>query len=356
MYEFNKSIALAACLSIMSSSVSCTDDQEAANQEQSLPATQAASATIYDPLQPIAGWDRYSGDSARSLKGWCRWWKYLILKEPVVINWIEGLKLRIHPKNEVFRSIFVRGIYDPNLIVAVNSCLRKGSVFIDVGASMGYFSLLASKVVGSEGRVVAVEPSSRDFTRLVDNGNINNLQNMSVHRLAVTDTDDQTVKLMVANEERSSLNTLGSTFSFKGLEKETVEEVRTVTIDTLVQKENLEHVDFIKLDIEGSELVALKGAMKTIETYRPVIMLGANEDALSACGFNIAELETLLQELRYKAYVISESPKFELVECPDLKKPFVKVVFCIHESIIPPTLPQPAEKTCCSVVTDFFTK
>ena len=65
------------------------------------------SAPAYTKLVPVPCWNRYSADSARTLKEWVRWWKYLRAKEPVMMNWINGLKLRIYPKNEIFRAIFV---------------------------------------------------------------------------------------------------------------------------------------------------------------------------------------------------------------------------------------------------------
>ena len=277
------------------------------------------------------------------------------MKQPVVMNWIDGLKLRIYPKNEVFRALFVRGIYDPNLIVTVNTLLHKGGTFIDVGANMGYFSLLASKVVGEDGRILAIEPSSRDFTRLVDNVNINHLSNINPYRLAISDKKG-TTKLSVACEERSSLNTLGTSFGFKGIEKVAIEDVETDTIDAIVEKEGIKSVDVLKIDIEGSEMVALQGAKNTIEKYRPVILLGTNEGALSACGVDIKDLKALLKELRYKSYVLEFSPKFALVPYDDIENPHVKVVFCMHESVLPPDLPQPAPCSIVDTVRDFFTR
>lgn len=313
------------------------------------------SAPAYTALEFVHGWSRASADSARSIKEWGRWWKYLRLKQPVMMNWINGLKLRIYPKNEIFRAIFVRGIYDPNLIVAVNSFLHKGSTFIDVGSNMGYFSLLASSVVGEDGTILAIEPSSRDYNRLVDNVNINQLHNISPYRLAISDKNGQ-AKISIACEERSALNTLGTSFGFKGVEKISVEDVETATIDDLVQKEKITSIDVLKVDVEGSELVALRGARNSIEKFRPVIMLGANEGALNACGVDIGELKTLLKDLRYKAYVLVESPRFEFVPCDNLENPNVKIVFCMHDSIVPPSLPQPQQRTLLDAIRDFFTK
>ncbi len=365
MSRFYKLAILALGVSFFGMNAQCDESAQKIEKSSETASTASAEqsnklqieedAPAYDQLVPVEGWDRYSGDSARTIKGWCRWWKYLRMKQPVVMNWLNGLKLRVYPGNEVFRALFVRGIYDPNLIVTVNTLLHKGGTFIDVGSNMGYFSLLASKVVGENGRILAVEPSSRDFTRLVDNININHIENITPYRLAISDKNGKT-KLSVACEERSSLNTLGTSFGFKGIEKVAVEDVDTTTIDELVKKERITSVDVLKVDIEGSEMVALRGARDTIEKFRPVILLGTNEGALSACGVDIKELKNLLKELRYKSYVLAFSPKFALVPFDNIENPHVKVVFCMHESVLPPELPQPEAKSIFDSVKEFFTR
>ncbi|MDR1375690.1 MAG: FkbM family methyltransferase [Holosporaceae bacterium] len=311
------------------------------------------SPIVASKLIPIVGWDRYSGDSARSLRGWFRWWTYLGMKEAETIDWIDGLKLKIYPGNEIFRAIFVRGIYDPNLLVVVNALLQKGSVFIDVGANMGCFSLLASKVVGKEGKIFALEPSSRDFNRLVDNVKINHLQRI-IHplRLAVSGKVGP-VKLSVACEERSALNTIGE-FSFSGVEKVDMEDVNSTTIDKFMQGKRLNRLDVLKLDIEGSEVEALRGAANTIERWRPAIVLGINPATLKACGSSIEKLQEILKKFKYKIYKISEVPIFALEEVSDMSKAHVKVVFCLPERVTPPTLPQPIERSMADQISDFF--
>lgn len=311
-------------------------------------------APSYSKLVPIKGWDRYSGDSAKTVKQWGRWWQYLRMKEPAVMSWLDGLVIRIYPGNEVFRALFVGGIYDPNIVVIINSLLSKGSVFIDVGANIGYFSLLASKAVGKDGYIVAVEPSSRDYSRLVDNVKINNLTNIIATQCLAISNVSGSAKLAIACEERSALNTLGSEFSFKGIDKVKTEDVKMISIDELVSDMKLNRVDVLKLDIEGSELKALIGAKNVIEKFRPAIMLGVNENSLKACGTDHKEIQQILKKMRYRAYRVVDYPTFSLELIPDLEKEHAKIIFCLHESVIPPTLPQPEDKSIIGCVEDFF--
>ena len=305
-------------------------------------------------LVAIPDWERYSGDSAKTIKGWCRWWKYLRMKEPVVMEWFDKLIIRIFPGNEVYRSIFVNGIYDPNLIVILNNLLPQEGTLIDAGANMGYVSLLASRVLNENGKIYALEPSQRDFERLIDNVSINHLSKIiSCHNIALSDKSG-TAQLMIATEERSALNTLGTAFSFKGVEKVKIEDVKTMSLDEFITNEGINHVDVLKLDLEGSELKALQGAVNTIQRYRPAVVLGINQNALKASGASLDEIEQMLKTLRYKAYKIVTSPDFALEQIEDLKKSRVNVVFCLHESVVPSTLNQPESKGCFDKIKDFF--
>lgn len=319
--------------------------------------TPGIEAPSYTKLEPILGWNRNLSDSASTLKQWLRWWKYLNMKTPVIMPWLDGLKMRIYPGNEVYRAMFVKGIYDPNFSIAINSSLNKGGTFIDVGANIGNFSLLASKAVGTTGHVIAIEPSSRDYDRLVDNIRLNQLENViAPYKFAVSDRTGEKATLQIANEERSALNTFAPEFSVKGITKVNTEEVETSTLDSFVERSGLSNIEAVKMDIEGSELKALHGAINTITKFRPVMMIGVNEVSLKASGTTRAEVQKFMQDHRYRMYKVSYKPRFAFVPVDDIAKTHAKVLFCFHESVIPPELPQPKEKTLMDYISDFFSK
>lgn len=316
----------------------------------------------YNDLLPVPGWNRYSGDTASSIKEWKRWWNYLLLEKSssgetntVIMKWIKDLYLRIYPGNEVFRSIFVKGIYDPNLVVVVDALLPAKGVLVDIGANMGYCSLLMSRSVGDSGKIFAIEPSERDFLRLVDNVALNKLDNVYVYRFAISNEIGD-VEISIATEERSFLNTLGFEFSNKGIEKLKTEKVEAITLDKFVEKEDIDRIDVIKMDIEGSELKALTGARKSIEMYRPALVLGINKNSLKANEASVEEVEKVLKELRYKMYYLTETPIFALKEVTNVKEVKVSWIVCLHESFVPPILPQPKKKGLWNKVGNFFTK
>jgi FkbM family methyltransferase len=278
------------------------------------------------------------------------------MKTPEIIDWIEGLKLKIYPGNEIYRAIFVRGIYDPNLIVVVNSFLTDGSVFIDAGTGIGHFSLLASRVIGKNGRIYAVEPSSRDFERLCDNIELNKLPDVVHPRQFAFLDKNGTEQLSIACEERNLINTIGTEFSSKGVDKIKTEKVNVVRIDDFVENERINKVDFIKLDVEGSETRALRGARNTIEKYRPSLMVGVNETALKSCGSCLKELQQMLRDFKYRTYRLRDDSFFTLEPVSDITKEHVNVVFCLPEDIMPPVLPRPKQLSSVDVIRDFLSK
>ncbi len=351
------------CVDVFSEdSVSIDSDRISGEFENDMHYENVVESPAYDKLLPIIGWNRYSGDTAVTINEWKRWWKYLLLEKSksegtktVIMDWINGLRLRIYPGNEVFRSIFVRGIYDPNLVTVIKALLPTDGVFIDVGANMGYCSLLMSRTVGEDGKIFAIEPSERDFLRLVDNVSLNKLSNVGVYRLAISDGYGR-VKVSIAPEERSSLNTLGTAFSNKGIEELRSEEVIATTLDRFTEQEGIDRIDVIKMDIEGSEFKALRGAKESIERYRPTLIVGVNKNSLNANGSSIEDVVSTLKEFRYKIYYPSENPIFALKEVTGLKQIKGSWVVCMHESFVPPILPQPKKKKILEKIRDFFTK
>lgn len=311
----------------------------------------------FSELRPEPGWNRYSGDSARTIREWGHWWRYLFLDAAQEFNWILGLKLYIYPRNEVFRAIYVTGTYDPNTLAVLKHLIHKGDVVLDIGANFGYISLVMSKLAGEQGKVIAIEPSSRDFSRLVDNVSLNNLEeNILPFQVAISN-EEGPCKLQIAPEERSALNTLGSAFSYKGIVKAGVEDIIATTIDKFVEDQDIEqfeHIDFIKLDIEGSELKALLGAKQTIAKYRPIIMLGINKASLSLCDSELSEVLETLYELRYRIYRLVEEPEFKLELVSDISEIENGIVFCIHETIVPPRLEQPKKISILESIKAFF--
>jgi len=165
---------------------------------------------------------------------------------------------------------------------------KKGDVVIDCGAYVGCFTIIASKLVGIEGKVIALEPDKVSYRKLLANIELNNLNNVVAINKGAFDKD--------AKQGFYERTSRGSSFIFESaLPKK---EVDVIKLDTLQKKQNLRKIDFVKMDVEGSELYALRGAKQVLQNFKP---------NLAIATYHVVEgkttdkpVETFLQKLNYK--------------------------------------------------------
>lgn len=142
-----------------------------------------------------------------------------------------------------------------------------GSVVFDVGAHVGYYTLLASVLVGREGRVIAFEPAPRNLSFLRTHLAINRVTNATVIGKAVSDRSGTAA---FAEGERGSLGYTGHIATGGTLN------VETVALDELVMRGTVPRPDTIKIDVEGAEVTVLSGALATLTECRPTILLATH--------------------------------------------------------------------------------
>jgi FkbM family methyltransferase len=155
------------------------------------------------------------------------------------------------------------GIYERGLQETFVRTVRPGHVVYDVGANAGFFTLLASKLAGDTGKVVAVEPLARNLGLIREHMRLNGTRNVQVIEAALGD---------VTGEAR--FHTAWSP-SMGSLDDEGDIAVKVTTLDALVAA-GAPRPDVIKMDIEGAESRALLGARATLESCRPVVFLSTH--------------------------------------------------------------------------------
>lgn len=165
--------------------------------------------------------------------------------------------------------------------------LKEGNVFYDIGAHAGFYTLLASKLVGPMGRVFAFEPSGRNFELLKKHVEINGIENAWIFNVAVAGKTG-TVRF----DETSPFSAQFKTTTDKAFPR-----VRSVSIDDLVYGQKINPPDFLKIDTEGSEAEILKGGLKVLKNYSPSIFLSTHSESL------LKECLELLKNLNYTCRV-----------------------------------------------------
>ena len=180
-------------------------------------------------------------------------------------------------------------------------------IVFDIGANVGFYSLLASMLVGDLGRVISFEPVKRNINYLRQHLAINQIENVTVMEVAVSDRDG------LASFDPSPEASMGH-FSEAG-----AEQVQTVSIDRLIELNQLPLPQVMKIDIEGAEMLALIGAQNTINHNHPIIFLATHGEIVhrSSCklliswGYSLTPLDTtdLNQAREVLAIHHSQQPK-----------------------------------------------
>jgi FkbM family methyltransferase len=263
----------------------------------------AAGTADAPPLKPMPGWSRYYRH-ADTIEEKRRARQYLALTEPARMPWIHGLTVIVHPRDQLSRAMYVSRLYEPGSLLVLERLLHPGDTFLDVGAHAGIFTLVGSRAVGDEGRVLSFEPSHRERERLEAHVALNALRNVTVVAAAVTDRQGD-VSLRMADAEHGGLNTLGGRFAYDDVPTSEVATVPAVTLDGFCR--DIDRIGLIKLDIEGAEYAALCGARDVLQRCRPAVILEMFTVALHANGASRADLEGLLRRARYRFYAIDES-------------------------------------------------
>jgi FkbM family methyltransferase len=256
--------------------------------------------------QPTPDWQRYYGNKLSDAEDLARLEEFERLAAPTTLVWADGLSIRLIPGEQLSRVLHLSGTYEPNTLWVLRNYLGPGGVFLDAGAHAGVVSLAASRWVGEEGQVYALEPSGREYGRLLDSLELSRVSNITPVRAAVGASPGHG-RLLVADASYSGLNTLGDRFAYGGISEASRETVEIVTIDDFVRQHDIARVDAIKLDVEGSEAAALVGAAEVLRRSRPVLVLELNAAALDASGATPARVEELLLAADYRAFAIDDS-------------------------------------------------
>jgi len=165
------------------------------------------------------------------------------------------------------RTIAQQGTHEPVTTGVVRSLLGPGDTVVDVGANIGWFSLLAAGIVGDTGRVLAVEPNPANCALIERSAVDNGFSNMQV--VAAAAADHPGVAALETDGSNGRIVPLDAGIG-EAMACSYVVPVRT--LDDLVADAGLESVALVKIDVEGAEPLVLRGASETLGRWRPAIV------------------------------------------------------------------------------------
>ena len=246
---------------------------------------------------------------------------------PRVAEFIRKIQAKRHPNTEIViedfcgdaklicrlsehmgSQIYWRGSYSGPQLKVLASRLRPGGVFIDLGANQGEFTVCAARLVGESGRVFAFEPSPMMQQRLAKNVALNGLTQVCIEPLAVADEPRHLDLLSPTGAfEDGTVHAGLSTLYRRNSDVAAVtDQVTVTTLDVWQQQRDLASVDVIKMDIEGAELPALKGGLRLIQRFRPVLFIELNAATSRAAGYSMQDLVEWLHEQDYELQRIDD--------------------------------------------------
>jgi FkbM family methyltransferase len=194
------------------------------------------------------------------------------------------------------RRLYVFGFWERDLSEWLSSTLRPGDVFLDVGANVGYFSMLASRAVGPTGRVIAFEAVPSVAERLEANLRNNGIENVEVHRTVVSDVPGL-VEVFRGPPENSGESATHAATGFTSEGRVDATRLDDVPIDPA-------RVRAIKIDVEGDEDRVLRGGMRLLDELHPgaSVVAEVSPERLRAHGSTATELLDSVVALGFRAF------------------------------------------------------
>jgi FkbM family methyltransferase len=208
-----------------------------------------------------------------------------------------GHLFRADPRDP-FQLEMLLGRYDPVLDALVREYVAEGAEVVDAGAHLGHLTLRLGRAVGPAGRVHAFECDPRLAGRLREHVELNGLAHVRVNDVALLDRDDAQVTLHVT-EQLGWSSVAGAMWDVSG---ETT--VQAVTFDSYAAQAGVDpaRLAFVKVDIEGAELAALRGMRETLGAARAAVLVEYMPWRLEYAGEDPAELPRLMESLGFEPF------------------------------------------------------
>lgn len=232
-------------------------------------------------------------------------------KDDIVVVKRKGIHFELDLKEGIDFAIYL-GIYEYTTLQAFQNFVKPGDCILDIGANIGAHTLHLAKQVGAQGKVYAFEPTRYAITKLKRNLELNpNLaKSVIAEQIMLSDTDTAPPKSAIysswplekiQNVHPEHLGNLKST-----------EGCTAITLDTYIKEKVIEHVQFIKMDVDGFEYKVLKGASHLLKQHRPTILMELAPYVLEEQGNSLMELIELMRENHYTFYPLNSEKELSI--------------------------------------------
>lgn len=198
----------------------------------------------------------------------------------LIVN-VNGYKLALIPGDlGISSELMMFKTHEPLTTKLLSKELKKNMTCLDVGGNIGYYTLLESNIVGDNGKVIAIEPSPPNFQHLKKNLEIQDAKNVDAYNFAAGDIDGS-VNFLVYKESNGSFTIPdGETTDLPG----ELIKVPAKRLDTFLDELKIDHVDFVRMDVEGYEYHIIQGMKNIIKKSGPMFQIEIHASLLGKEG------------------------------------------------------------------------
>ena len=190
------------------------------------------------------------------------------LLKPHISTVHDDIRMELDPEEWLQIDLRASGRLEPRTIALFECILRPGDAYVDVGAHVGYHSLVAARLVGQGGRVFSIDPQPYNCAKILANADLNGFANITVLAAAVDEADGFTSLKNQSRQDKARLTLAGPGVNDGAL----TFVVPKITLRWLLETYALRSANLLKIDVEGFELEVLKGAGDAIRTIENIVL------------------------------------------------------------------------------------
>ncbi|MCU1261514.1 MAG: methyltransferase FkbM family [Bryobacterales bacterium] len=215
-----------------------------------------------------------------------------------------GIHMNIGTNDILARRVWNERSFERAVRDAITNVLHAGMNVVDIGANIGYYSILAARLIGPEFRVLAVEPQPAVVRKLQQNIALNGITNIEVAQAALSNVEGP-MDFFVPEPGMESHGSLRANGTFDAREKVTVQ---ARLLDRLLAERGFDSVGLIKMDAEGAELPIIEGAKELLSSpRRPHIVFESAEINSRPFGYSVFDLLKRIHEFGYELRQLDEA-------------------------------------------------
>jgi FkbM family methyltransferase len=251
----------------------------------------------------------------------------------VTIKMRDGSLMQVDVRSRTERRAYWTGEYDREILARLSACLQEGWTVFDIGANVGFYTMaLGRQLKARKGVLHAFEPVKSNFDRLVRCAALNGLEGVVVaHDVALGDEEGVIDLHMESEDNASTGNAVMVRENVVGTQNMAVNATARITcLDTYAQEQQIDACHLIKIDVEGAELLFLRGGATFLGKHRPIIYGEFNPYWLKQFGQSFTDVVNLVTPWDYRFFKQADRARFVEMLQPEVD--IADVLLCPSET------------------------